>query len=273
MNQSIYCKYSMNQNMYIPFNEMLNDFGQIKPTFNPILDICTIKIIGGYIYNRMNFEKWTSCPKLLDEVMYMNENYNIKKQDIADIIKKGSSKYKDPSYTISEVSYYVSDCIKSSLDMNKRDDVQLYFEIKENYNMFFDKIKEKYQDEWDNIDKKYEDISNMLLENFSELENDLNFESTVEIIDSIGYEASDKVKQLIETTANHIKKNYIISSQIKIDFDNKMEKIYEDVVTSKKFDKIIHDTMLDMYGVEKAIHRMSLSLENCSNVLNMLQFN
>ena len=180
---------------------------------------------------------------------------------------KGSSKCKDPSYTINEVYYYISDCIKNNLNTNEKDIVSKYFEIKSYYNNFLDNIKLKYQQQWDDIKKQYDVVSNILLENFSELENDVNFELTTTLIESIGNEASKKVNQLITTTDIHMGKTHIILPEIIIDFENKMEQIYKDVISSKKFDKLINDALLDMYGVEKEIHRMSLSLKNCSNVL------
>jgi hypothetical protein len=250
---NLYTKYS--NSITISYNEILNDFSQIKPTFNPILDICTIKTLGSYITNKINYEQWQNCPNLIDELM-IGMNLAI-------------SKCKKPSYTINEVSYQVSDIIKASLDMNNPLDVSKYFEMKTKYNEYLDQIKLKYTDGWDDIEKQYENITNILMENFSELENDLNFEATIEIIDSISNEASKKIEILIKEAAILIKENGL-TSQIKIDFDKCMDEIYEQVVASKKFDKVIHDIMIDMFGVEKAIHRMSLSLENCLRLLKMI---
>ena len=62
----------MDMNMNISFSKLLQDITMIKPTFNPILDICTIKSIGGYITNLTNLQKWKICPKLIDEIIHMN---------------------------------------------------------------------------------------------------------------------------------------------------------------------------------------------------------
>lgn len=250
MNQHIYNKYSQNQ--IVSFNEILDDFSQIKPTFNPILDICIIKILGGYIYNIKNFQKWKMCPNIMDEIT----SYNINNSDIVNIINKAS--YNDPSHTINKVYYHVSDTIKNSLNMNNKDDVYKYFEMKSNYNDFLNTIKIKYQESWSDIEKQYDIITNTLLDNFKEIDDDLNYQLTTELIDSIGSEASEKVNKLINMT----------SKLHKIDFDKQMDQIYEQVISSKNFDKLIHDVLLDIYGVEKAIHRMALSLDNCSNMLN-----
>ena len=269
-NQSIYIKYSQNQSINIPFDEILKDFSMIKPTFNPLLDICTIKTLGSYTTNVTNFEKWKQSPNLTDEIINISNEYIDKNQDIINIIKKANSKYENPSYTISKVSYYISDKIKENLDMNKPSDVSLYFKIKNAYNNLLDQIKLKYNDMWNDIDIQYEKIAETLLENFAELENDLNFELTTETIESIDREASKEVEKLINRTAILIKENNILSPEIKIDFDKKMDQIYENVISSKNFDKMIHDIMIEMYGVEKAIHRMSLSFENCLNVLKSI---
>jgi hypothetical protein len=270
---SIYLKYSNDESMSVPFNEIITDFSKIKPTFNPILDICTIKTLGSYITNVTNFQKWKICPNLADEIITSNQmkTYNVNKQDIISIITKAQSKYKQPLYTINEVYYYVSDLIKDSLDMKNADDVAKYFEMKSDYNTFLNQIKLKYHDDWNNIEKQYEIVSETLFENFSQLENDLNFEGTIEVIESINTEACKKIDKLIKNTSILIKENNLQNeSQIKIDFDKQMDDIYEGIVASRKFDKSIHEIILDMYGVEKAIHRMSLSFEFCSNIFKKI---
>ena len=284
MNEQIYNKYSQNQSMYLSVDEILNDFSMIKPTFNPILDICIIKTLGNYIYNITNFKKWEICPNLINEIINIKDNksmqynlpnnstdifYNINNQDIIDIITKASSKYEQPIYTINKVYYFVSDYIKEHLDIKNSDDIDKYFTIKAKYNEYLDIIKLNYTDTWNEIDIIYEKISNILFENFTELENDLNFEKTINIIDSIGIEANKKIQHLINSTALLIKDN-IISPQLKLDFDKNIDQIYEQIISSKKFDKLIHDVIVDMYGVEKSIHRMSLTLEHCSHVVNTL---
>ena len=284
MNEQIYNKYSQNQSIYLSFDEILNDFSMIKPTFNPILDICIIKTFGNYIYNITNYKKWEICPNLINEIINIKNNksmqynlpndstnifYNIKNQDIIDIITKASSKHEQPIYTINKVYYFVSNYIKEHLDMKNSDNINKYFTIKAKYNKCLDMIKLNYTDTWNEIDIIYEKISNILFENFTELENDFNFEKTINIIDSIGIEANKKIQQLINSTALLIKDN-IISPQLKLDFDKNMDQIYEQVISSKKFDKLIHDVIVDMYGVEKTIHRMSFTLEHCSHVVNTL---
>ena len=259
MNQLLYNKYCKNPSM-LTFNEIIDDFRQIKPTFNPILDICIIKTLGSYITNVTNFQKWMLCPNLIDEIiMFHDEDFNIRNQDIIDIITRAKNKYKQPSYTINEVSRFVSDNLKNNI--NNHTDVLKYFEMKTTYDNFLDKIKLKYQDSWDDIEKQYDSISDIMLENFSELENDSNFEKTIELIDSINNEASIQVERLL----TQIKKNGGV-----VDFNKQMDDIYEKVIKSKNFDKTIHDVMLDMYGVEKEIHKISLSCDKFSSVLQCI---
>ena len=257
---NLYTKYSKTNSITISYDEILNDFCQIKPTFNPILDICTIKTFGSYITNKINYEQWQICPNLTDEICMIHVD---KIQDIVDIIKQGSSKNEKPSYTINKVYYFVSDTIKADLTSKQKDlsslDVSKYFEMKSKYNESLDQIKLKYTDCWNDIEKQYENIGNILIANFSELENDVNFETTIELIDSIGNEASKKIDVLIKRTATLLKDTEL-TLQITNNFNKQMDEIYEQVVLSKKFDKVIHDIMIDMFGVEKEIHKMSLSL-------------
>jgi len=206
-----------------------------------------------------NFQKWELCPNLTDEIiMFHDEDFNIRNQDIIDIITLAKNKYKQPSYTINEVSRFVSDNLKNRIANSI--DVSKYFEMKTTYNNFLDKIKLKYQDSWDKIEKQYDSISDIMLENFSELENDLNFEKTIELIDSINDEASIQVERLL----TQIKKTGGV-----VDFNKQMDDIYEKVIKSKNLDKY-HDVMLDMYGVEKEIHKISLSCDKLSSVLQCI---
>ena len=267
-----YTKYSQNQNMQIEYSEILKDFTEMKPTFNPLLDICTIKMLGSYIYNKSNFEKWAICLNLIDKIIKMTNSlyshYNLNNQDIIDIIKNAMCKNKDPSYIFTTIYHFVSDFLRERMAI--ADNAEEYFEMKSKYNESLDKIKLNYQDKWKNIEKEYDIISNILYLNFSELETDINFQITTDVIDSIGYEASDKVQILINSTIHLIKKNNILNDVIKKEFNIKMDDIYEKVIASKRFDKLIHDAILDMYGVQKEMHRMELSLEGCSYILNKL---
>jgi hypothetical protein len=270
--QPLFKKYSQNKSMYLSYNEIKQDFSVIKPTFNPILDMCIIKTLGTYITNLTNFQKWQSCPNLIDEIIsinkYMYYDYNIIDQDIIDIINKAMIKYEQPSYTINKVYYFVSDTIKKSLNMNNSDDVTRYFEMKTKYNDSLNQLKIEYQDTWSDIEIKYDSIGESLFENFAELEDDVNFEMTIQMIELIGSEASKLVEQLIIKKTILIKENNTLLPQIKLDFDVEMDQIYEHVIASKKFDKMIHDVILEMYEVEKEIHRMSLTLEHCTQILN-----
>ena len=270
---NLYTKYSQNTNITISYDEILNDFRQIKPTFNPILDICIIKKLGSYITDKIHYQQWQICPDLADEICMIHvDMIDIDNIMILDIIKNASSKHKPPSHTINQILYFVSDAIKANINtINSNITVSTYFDIKSKYNNSLDQIKIKYTDSWTDIEKQYENISNIIIENFSELENDVNFKVTTDLIDTIGHEANKKIELLIKQFAILIKENNQLISQIKIDFDKQMDEIYEQVVSSKKFDKVIHDIMIDMFGVEKEIHRMSLSLENCINVVQTIR--
>ena len=145
--------------------------------------------------------------------------------------------------------------------------------MKSDYNDSLQELNLKYNDKWNWVDKQSESIGECLLQNFDELENDSNFIKAAEVIESIGRDAGKEINKLINKTAILLKDNKDdteLSSQIKIDFDTHMDEIYERIISSKKFDKTTHHEILDMYGVEKAMHRMSLSLEYCIDVFEKL---
>ena len=75
---NLYDKYFKNNSITISYDEILNDFCQIKPTFNPILDICTIKTYGSYITNKItgsDIRELPFCTKWFGPLIGLKNEY------------------------------------------------------------------------------------------------------------------------------------------------------------------------------------------------------
>jgi hypothetical protein len=259
----------------ISFDELLILFSSVKPKYVPILDICTIKTFGDYGYNVCKYIMWKACPTLITEIIGVNtlySYYNIAEQDIIDIIKTAISKNDTPSSIIDKVYYFVSDSLLKNIDKSNKDEVTNYLSMKYKYNNSLKELTLKYKDTWDDLEKQYENISDALCQNFNELETDDSFEKATELIESIGKEASVIINTLINKTKASIliSKNPELTIQIKLDFNKNMDEIYERVISSKHFEKSIHEVILDMYEVNKEMHRMSLTLEQAIDIVKQL---
>ena len=68
-----YCKNS-SYNLNLSFEEIIEDFKKIKPSFIPILDISLINILGKYLYNYTTIKKWGLAPDFLQEVILSVKN-------------------------------------------------------------------------------------------------------------------------------------------------------------------------------------------------------
>jgi len=271
--QQIKSIYKIPKTIDISFDELLILYSSIKPTYVPILDICTIKTFGDYGYNVCKYIMWKACPNLIAEIIRVNtlySHYNISEQDIINIINTAITKNDIPSSIIDKVYYFVSDTLLKNINKSNKDEVNKYFKMKSAYNNSLQELTLKYKDIWDDLEEQYEKISDVLCKNFNELETNEEFEEATELIESIGKEASLYINTLVNKKAILISKNPELLLQIKADFDKEMHEIYERVITSKHFSKSIHDVILDMYEVNKEMHRMSLTLEHSIDIVKKL---
>ncbi len=281
--QQLYNKYNNFTNF--SFDEFKNDLGQIKPLYKPIIDICIMKSIGNLVDKMLNLKKWNSCPNLKNEIIDMTKQkfpLLISEETISSIYNEAMQTNKTPSNAIDNIYYKVSDDLKSNIKSDQ--DIKQYFDTKNLYDEQLRQIKLKYQDTWDQLDNDFEQLNDIIIENFEELENNAFFEETIELIEKINDEASVQVKQLIELTRNLLKKEFLLTKEIKgvtsnhifekikkdllIEFNNEMDQIYSNVIASKKFDKSIEFMFLELYDVEKSMHRLSLTFDYGSDFIN-----
>ena len=270
--QQIYNKY--NQNWSTSLDKILTHMNMIKPVYkNSLEDIYDIMKLGTCIYNVRNFQMWKVCPNLINEIIDVNTlyaNYNINEQDIINIVNQAIIENIKPSSVTDKVYSFVCESLRKHVKIGNIIDINNYFDMKTKYNDSLTLLNSKYIKKWNKLEKKHDMVENAIYKHIDKLNNDENFIKMTNMIDSIGKETTLDIKELIKNIVILIKPTVELSPslQIKLYFDKKMDEIYEKVIASKDLSKTDYDFLLNMYSVEKEMHRLSLSVEYSKIVLS-----
>jgi hypothetical protein len=295
-------KYCINSssNLNLPFEEIMEDFKNIKPSKVPILDISLLSMLGKYIHNYTVINKWGSAPYLLQE-----------------IISSVKTKYNNLTKSIEEKSetleYEMNEAIKllEAPDSYKFEErlLKIILDIyKENVNYFnkFDKkhiqdlltfkyeivdiIKKcisKYEFTWNEFEDKIVNIEEIIMINFEDLESNQDFQDTISIIENVTKNTENKINKLIINTIELIKSTKLLTKDfnnklesiymfeklkkhIIKNFNTEMDKIYYEEIMSHKFNSEISMALLEMYEVEKSMYRLALTFSELENDLKNL---
>lgn len=273
--QQIYNKY--NQNWSTSLGKILTHINIIKPVYkNSLEDIYDIMKLGTCIYNVRNFQMWKVCPNLINEIIDVNTlyaNYNINEKDIINIVNQAIIENIKPSSVTEKVFSFVCESLRKHVKIGNIDDINNYFDMKTKYNDSLTLLNLKYIKKWNKLEKTHDKVENAIYKHIDTLNNDGNFTKMTDMIDNIGNESSLYIKELIKNVVILIKPTDKLSPQIKLDFDIKMDEIYEKVIASKNLSKTDYDFLLNMYSVEKEMHRLSLSVEYSKIVLSAIANN
>ncbi len=280
--EQICTKYNKSTNLIdFSFDEIKKDLVQIKPTYKPIIDICTIRIIGDFVNKMMVQHMWNQCPNLAEEILQLTTTIvpevNISLEEIINNINSLKSKDTLPSSAIFKLYDIVSDNLKTKINMCNKSDIEYYMNFRSKYHQALETLKLKYIDNWNELEEQVENLNDIIGQNFIKLENNKNFQTTMEIIDEINDIASNQVNKLIGQTTQTF--NDILEQKIETggvqsvlfvedlkrelveSFNVQLEQIYVNVISAKKFDTYSHNIILSLYDVNKEMHRMSLTLE------------
>ena len=273
--QQIYNKY--NQNWSTSLGKILTHINIIKPVYkNSLEDIYDIMKLGTCIYNVRNFQMWKVCPNLINEIIDVNTlyaNYNINEKDIINIVNQAIIENIKPSSVTEKVFSFVCESLRKHVKIGNIDDINNFFDMKTKYNDSLTLLNLKYIKKWNKLEKTHDKVENAIYKHIDTLNNDGNFTKMTDMIDNIGNESSLYIKELIKNVVILIKPTDKLSPQIKLDFDIKMDEIYEKVIASKNLSKTDYDFLLNMYSVEKEMHRLSLSVEYSKIVLSAIANN
>jgi hypothetical protein len=295
-NHYIITKYCLNSsNMNLSFEEITKDFKTIKPSLIPILDISLASMLGKYLYRYGILKKWNCSSNLLEEILLsIKSNYPILEKIINSNIEKikfdtqeAKNNFEDPS------SLKFEDRITDTI-------LELYKENTINFDKFDQKCmmdlitfkyeilklitdsKSIYKIKWNEINKNLEILEDILINNFEELEDEPMFQDTISMIEKINTAAEKEIKLLITYTlelintgkefcknANSIEDVYIyedMKKTIKKKFNKQIDEIYYKNVMLYNFSTEIRNALLEMFEVEKSMHRLALTFSEIETI-------
>jgi hypothetical protein len=277
MYDTIINKYSVNP--YVSIEEMTLDFNVIKPSGNPINDICFIRIIGDYISNNMIYKQWEECPYIINEMYTMLcinfPDIYFTMYDFGSIIESHRNKLKTPKIIDLMVLDFIDPLFKKyfSLDIDpKKEYIKEYLDARNLLRIKSKEIITVYEIKWNDIESVFDELTDMVESKFDCIDNDPNYAIAVEIIENINYEANIKVEQLIKSTSgvmnlsrNIYESNYPKFDEIKMvlfnDFKSKLNSIYHDIIVTKNFDNTVYQIVSNLFESEKAKSVLFLQME------------
>ncbi len=275
-------KYANCRNI-VSFEEMIDDFSQIKPSNIPIIDICTVKMMGNYAYMLENYEKWQVCPNIASEVFaILNANYpdlNFTLEEFNQLIE--NNKTKSPSSIDLQIFELFDAKYKQIYSLNDTESMKKYFSSRMNNYSIIGEIISKYKLNWNEIEQKYELVEEIVSDNFGDLEEDENFNLVIENIEKIENSANNKIESLIgsyvcvgkELYIELIKNKTVIESITILEtlkknmyqqFDKEMDEIYTKEIKTQRYSDDISKFIFSLFEVSKSMHLLSLGLEFAS---------
>jgi hypothetical protein len=272
-------KYNIESNYIATFDEIINDFHLIEPTKIPIVDISIMTTISKYIYEFTNYHKWNICPNLEDEIIFMITRLLDEFKDIninIDNLKLIFGKYKNKknyptTYSIEkDLLDYIEENNKHHITLN--DLLNLRKKFRDEYKLTLN----KYNIDFNEVEIKIDNIVKILSNKFETLEGLPEFEDSITMLENVNIKVSKNMEKLISFTNEEIKKvkenfkfmndcNSIIlfeelKKEIMNNFDKQMDLCFENEIKSLNFNDSINNMLFELYDIEKAMYRCSISL-------------
>lgn len=286
-NNDILSKYTVDYNSIknVSFDELKNDFIEIKPSNIPIYDILLIKYIGEYVNKFANYQKWLLYDRIdIDIIDLCKKNWSDIIIDYTEIIKIILNAKLDMKY-IGNVKYQVLDYIDKAYkeqymitDNNTINAAHLqmkYLNFRLEFNNSISEIFDKNSIETNEIELKIEEFMEEILENFKELEESDNFNITTDLLDRVENTINIKVNKLINEQVEEYKRLCMkqneknpfilndIKQQVQKNFVNLMDDIYKSEFTKNfnHLDEQIIQNLIELYSIEKKMHNFELTME------------
>jgi hypothetical protein len=265
-------------------------YENIKPTSIPEIDFCMIKMVGDVSNELVKYNKWQKSRGLTDDIIsFTFKNYPllpINIDDITKIIEETKAKNQDPATIDLKITKVIKTNISDFLENTKNNEgygvlMDTYFKYRNN----FSEILVKYNLEWKEIENETKEIEELVLKIFEPFTEDPNFIATFEVIEDIATETKDKIESLIkkilvdyenERQEQNCNDNNNDNDNDKFNrfldiFETEMNKIYEKSIKSRKFSQQITDMLIEVYKVDKEMHKLALSIEFTNNLLSKLK--
>ena len=292
-----YCKNS-SYNLNLSFEEIIEDFKKIKPSFIPILDISLINILGKYLYNYTTIKKWGLAPDFLQEVILsVKNNYKNLTKSIEEKIEQfefeldeAKRLFESPdSFNFEErLLKIILDIYKKNINnFNKFDKNNIMDLLTFKYEIanIIKKCISKYEIDWNEINNKMEMIEEIIMINFEEIESNPSFQDTVSIIENVTKNTEKEINKLILNTVELLKSTKLLTKDfnelesmymfeelkkhIITNFNTEMDKIYYEEIMSHKFNSEVSMALLEMYEIEKSKYRLALTFSELESYLKI----
>jgi hypothetical protein len=279
-------------------------YENIKPTAIPGIDFCMIKMVGDVYNELIKYTKWQRSKDIKQDIItFTFNNYpllpiNIK--DINDIIEESRNKNEDPSTLNIKLDKAIKINIADFLaNTNNEEGHKLLMDTYYKYHNNFPEVMIKHKLEWKEIEDEFKEIEKLIFKIFEPYIEDPNFIDTFQIIEDISNETKIKIEKLSkrilldfqndnnnnnnnnknnnnnENPNPNLNQNDNYNDNDKFNhflgiFETEMNKIYETSVKSRNFENQITDMLLAVYGPDKEIYKISLTIDFTNNLLTKI---
>lgn len=291
---SFYDKYILLPN--ITPDELTKDLECYRPSGDPLIDVSILKCIGDLCFRIINKQKWSIAPNIKEEIINLVENimFDIpkinKKQNNLNCVELGkiidiyTDNYDDTPSLLKKIIDVVSVFINKNYDFKYRSIMKLNFQRHLNY------IFNQYCTEWEIIKNNYQIPLEVISTKFDNTNEDQLYIDSVKLLENIDVSIQSVITDLINKTIKDINIFYINVSNANLeqedqdkvkriekivftDFENKVNKIYDSVLTKLKLRSEVNKVITDIFRINKPVSlltlKMQLGLNSINNIINI----
>ena len=277
-------------------DELTKDLECYKPSGDPLIDVSILKCIGDLCFRIINKQKWSIAPNIKEEIINLVENImfdipkinkkqkNINCVELGKIIDIYIDNYDDTPSLLKKISDVVLIFINNNYDFKYRSIMKLNFQRHLNY------IFNQYCTEWEIIKNNYQISLEVISSHFDNTNQDQLYIDSVKLLENIDVSIQFVINELINKTIKDINIFYInvsnsileqedkdkvkrIEKIVFTDFENKVNKIYDSVLTKLKLRTEVNKVINDIFRINKPVSlltlKMQLGLNSINNIINI----
>ncbi len=280
-------KYTNNR--VITWDQFFEEVKEIHPINVPIYDVSLLQMIGNYSCFLKSHYLWADVEginiKLLDMIIESYPYLNIKLEQIDNIIDDQKKEQAYPKHLTSKLFKFLDDKYKKNFINDKimsKEESDKYFNFRITCQNKIDQIIKEYSDIFEQHESMAGKAGEILVSNFSHLENDENFIGAMELYNKIQETADEQIEQILSKHIQTLNEEYSqllpalnhiqdmenkmnIKDKVMEEFGKQIDNIYYKIIKSHGIDDNLTNLMLEHYVVNKQMHLLSFSLEHFTN--------
>ncbi len=280
-------KYTNNR--VITWDQFFEEVKEIHPINVPIYDVSVLQMIGNYSCFLKSHYLWADVEginiKLLDMIIESYPYLNIKLEQIDNIIDDQKKEQAYPKHLTSKLFKFLDDKYKKNFINDKimsKEESDKYFNFRITCQNKIDQIIKEYSDIFEQHESMAGKAGEILVSNFSHLENDENFIGAMELYNKIQETADEQIEQILSKHIQTLNEEYSqllpalnhiqdmenkmnIKDKVMEEFGKQIDNIYYKIIKSHGIDDNLTNLMLEHYVVNKQMHLLSFSLEHFTN--------